>query len=228
MESPLKKYVIIVAGGSGARMKSAVPKQFHELLGKPVLMHTIEAFASEAVQAEIILVLNVDYHTLWEELVKKHDFRVPFTLVKGGNTRFSSVKNGLKHVTKNSLVAVHDAVRPLTGEAIILEAFRVAQEEGNAVVAVPARDSIRRLAGSRTEAVTREHYYMVQTPQVFKASVLLKAYQQEFRNEFTDDASVVERMGETIHLVEGSYANIKITFPEVLIVAEALLRTRNQ
>lgn len=221
----MKRYVIIVAGGSGSRMQNDLPKQFLLLDKKPVLMHTMEAFANASVGAELILVLNVDYHTYWEELAKKYSFNIPHKLVKGGTTRFHSVKNGLKEVGKNALIAIHDAVRPIITKEIINQAFEQAESLGNAVVAVKAKDSIRRQVGTRTESVKREGCYLVQTPQVFHSDLLMKAFNQEYRNEFTDDASVVESLGEMIHLLEGNYNNIKITFPEDIIIAEALIKS---
>ncbi len=217
-----KRYALIVAGGTGSRMQQELPKQFLLLNGKPILMHTLEAFAKESIDAELILVLNVDYHNHWKELQKKYTFSLSHTLVKGGNTRFESVKRGLQGIEKQAWVAVHDAVRPLVSEKTILSAFKTAEEKGNAVVAAPMFESIRKTLGEHTQALNREEYFSVQTPQVFKAEHLQKAYQQVFRNEFTDDASVMERMGHTIHLVEGNRSNIKITYPEDLMIAEAL------
>jgi 2-C-methyl-D-erythritol 4-phosphate cytidylyltransferase len=220
----MQRYVIIVAGGSGQRMNAEIPKQFLLLKDKPVLMHTVEAFSKPSINAQIIIVLNVDYLTQWERLVKQYGFDIPHVLIRGGATRFHSVKNGLKEIPKNALVAVHDAVRPLIDEDIINKSFQLAEHSNTAVVAVKSKESLRKkISDTTTEAVDRENYYLVQTPQVFKSDLLHKAYQQEFRNEFTDDASVVERLGEQINLVEGNYKNIKITFPEDLLIAESLL-----
>jgi 2-C-methyl-D-erythritol 4-phosphate cytidylyltransferase len=218
----LKKYAIIVAGGSGSRMKTELPKQFLEINGKPILMHTIEKFAMNSI--ELILVLNVDFHEYWNNLCIQHSFTIPHTLVKGGNTRYQSVKNGLAFIKEKSLVAIHDAVRPLIKQETILEAFTQAEQRGNVILAVPSKDSIRRMQDDVSIAVPREDYYLVQTPQVFLSDILIKAYKEPFRNEFSDDASVVEFAGHKIHLMEGDSSNIKITFPDDLLIAQALLK----
>lgn len=220
-------HVIIVGGGSGSRFASDIPKQFHLLAGKPVLMHTIHAFTQAFPTISVHVVLNIHHHEVWKELCKKHSFSTPHELIKGGNTRFESVKNGLKNIPNTAIVAVHDAVRPLIDIAIIQQAFSAAEALGNAIVVMPANESLRHKTGKGTEAVKREEYVLVQTPQIFKASELKKAYQQPFRNEFTDDASVVERLGTTIYLVEGNSRNIKITYPHDLAIAESLMSLKS-
>jgi 2-C-methyl-D-erythritol 4-phosphate cytidylyltransferase len=216
-------YAIIVAGGTGSRMQSSVPKQFLLLNGKPVMMHTIEAFYNSAYQPQIIVVLHADFHEYWKELCTEHQFNIPHQLISGGETRFRSVKNGLETIQdKDALVAVHDAVRPLTPVNVINEAYTQAKATGNAIVAVKSRDSIRQLKNGISQHLHREEIYLVQTPQTFQLSLLKKAYEQPFDNTFTDDASVVERSGITINLIEGSHANIKITFPEDIVVAEVI------
>lgn len=217
----IKKYAIIVAGGSGSRMESELPKQFLNINGKPILMHSMEKFAVEDI--ELILVLNVDYHEYWQKLCKEHLFTLSHHLVKGGRNRFESVKNGLAKVTEKALVAVHDAVRPLVKQEDILKAYQQAELNGNAVLVVRSKDSIRRMENEKSRAVPRDEFYLVQTPQVFQSEMLKKAYKEEFRNDFTDDASVVEHMGISIHLVEGDSSNIKITYPDDLLIAQALL-----
>lgn len=217
----MKRFAIIVAGGSGTRMGSEIPKQFLLLNSKPILMHTIEKFYNS--NSQIILVLNLDYHDYWIKLCKEHNFTIPHQLVKGGRNRFDSVKNGLGFITEDSLVAIHDAVRPLIKTNTIHHAFEIAEEKGNAILAVPSKDSLRRMVDGNNYSLTRSEYYLIQTPQIFKSSTLKKAYDVEFRNEFTDDASVVERIGEKINLVEGDYSNIKITVKEDLKIAEVLL-----
>ena len=217
----LKRYAIIVAGGSGSRMNSELPKQFLLIKNKPILMHTIEKFSMENI--EIILVLNVDYHEYWKNLCEKYTFEIPHTLVKGGRNRYDSVKNALPLIKEKSLVAVHDAVRPLVKKDKILTAYKTAEELGNAILAVSSRDTTRRVQNGASVVVPRHEIYLIQTPQIFKSEILIKAYKEAFRNEFTDDASVVERLGETIHFVEGDFSNIKITFPDDLLIAEALL-----
>jgi 2-C-methyl-D-erythritol 4-phosphate cytidylyltransferase len=222
-----KNYAIIVAGGSGSRMQSDVPKQFLLLKGKPVLMYTINAFSNSAVKPQIILVLHPDFHAYWEQLCKEHNFNVPHQLVKGGETRFHSVKNGLDTIPGDidTLVAIQDAVRPLTSEQIISESYKHAAEHGNAITVVKSRDSVRQLKNDISESLLRDEIYLVQTPQTFQSSQIKKAYLQPYSAKFTDDASVVEEAGEKIHLIEGSYRNIKITFPEDLAIAEVLLKS---
>lgn len=218
----MKRYALIVAGGSGSRMQSDLPKQFLLLNNKPILMVTMEKFAMDSI--EIILVLNLDYHQYWIDLCKKYNFSIPHILVKGGRNRFDSVKNGLSELKENAWVAIHDAVRPLISQETISRAFSEAEQLGNAVLAVKSKDSIRRVESNISYSVPREQFYLIQTPQIFKLDVLKEAYKQEFRNEFTDDASVVERLGHSICLVQGEYSNIKITYPEDIVIAETLLK----
>ncbi|PTQ95032.1 2-C-methyl-D-erythritol 4-phosphate cytidylyltransferase [Mucilaginibacter yixingensis] len=219
-----KTYAIIVAGGTGTRMQSAVPKQFLLLNGEPVLMHTIRAFASTANKPEIIVVMHPEFHEYWQQLCTEHQFTIPHQLISGGETRFHSVKNGLALTEDNSLIAVQDAVRPLTSPAIIDKAYEQAAMQGNAIVAVKSRDSIRRLRNGRSENLLRDEIWLVQTPQTFQSSLLKKAYEQPFHQGFTDDASVVEQSGVDILLIEGDHRNMKITFPEDIAIAELLLR----
>jgi len=223
---PISKYVIIVAGGSGSRMQSAVPKQFLLLNGKPVLMHTVEAFFNSASHPQIIIVLPAAYQSYWEQLCTDYDFSIPHQLVKGGETRFHSVKNGLDAIAEDSnvLVAVHDAVRPLPGEAIVNECYKHAAEKGNAITAVKSRDSVRQLKNGVSISLLRDEIFLVQTPQTFQIEQLRKAYNQPFNEGFTDDASVVEAAGFPISIIEGSYRNIKITFPEDIAIAERFLK----
>jgi 2-C-methyl-D-erythritol 4-phosphate cytidylyltransferase len=218
----MNKYAIIVAGGSGSRMQSELPKQFLTINGKPILMYTLEKFVLDNIQ--LILVLNVDYHEYWHKLCNDHSFNIPHILVKGGTTRYQSVKNGLKLVTVKSLIAVHDAVRPCVKPAQILLAYQEAEKHGNAILAVKSKDSIRKVENEKSVAVPRDEYYLIQTPQVFLSDKLKKAYKEPYRNEFTDDASVLEFMGETIHLIEGDASNIKITYLDDLLIAQALLK----
>ncbi len=221
-----KHYAIIVAGGSGTRMQSVVPKQFLLLNGLPVLMHTIQAFVQSSLNPSIILVLPAGYHTYWQQLCNTYAFTAPHFLVPGGETRFHSVKNGLDKITDDALVAVHDAVRPLTSVQIIETSYRHAQKYGNAVTAVKSRDSVRQLVNGRSVSLRRDEIYLIQTPQTFRAGMLKKAYEQPFDEKFTDDASVVEQYGVEIHLTPGDHQNIKITFPEDIAIAELLLNKK--
>jgi 2-C-methyl-D-erythritol 4-phosphate cytidylyltransferase len=212
-----------VGAGSGSRMQSDIPKQFMLLNGKPILMHTIEAFYNSDFKPEVILVLNVDFHTYWEQLCEKYHFSIPHTLIKGGLQRFHSVKNAIKAIKGKSVIAIHDAVRPLASNELICRSFREAEKIGNAVVAIKSKDSVRQQKGNSSLSLNRDEIYLVQTPQTFQFELLNKAYKQEYRNEFTDDASVVERIGVTINLIEGESKNLKITFPEDLVLAEFYL-----
>lgn len=216
-------YAVIVGGGSGSRMGTAIPKQFLILDEKPVLMHTIQAFYLSTFKPEIILVLNIDFHQYWEQLCEEYNFAIPHVLVKAGDQRFYSVKNALAYIKGHSIVAVHDAVRPLASDELITNAFREAELKGNAVCAVRASDSVRKLAGNYSESVNRDDIFLVQTPQAFESGILKKAYKQPYRVNFTDDASVVERSGVNINLIPGEKNNFKITYPEDFLTAQLLL-----
>ena len=223
------KIALIVAGGSGSRMQSDYPKQFLLLGGKPILMHTIECFIKYSNSVKIIVVLPDVWKEEWLKLVKKHNFQVSHEIVSGGLTRTESVQNGLEHVESEDLVAIHDGVRPFASVNVITEAFRNAEKFGNAVVAVKLKESIRQIKkGGGSTSVSRDEYRLIQTPQVFKGSIIKKAYGSVSgaKEEFTDDASLAEFTGQEIHLVEGRYENIKITTPEDLILAESILKSR--
>jgi 2-C-methyl-D-erythritol 4-phosphate cytidylyltransferase len=219
----LKYFAIIVGGGSGSRMLSEVPKQFMLLRGRPDLMHTREAFKKSDYNPEIIVVLNVDFHQYWENLCLLHNFSIPHKLVKGGTQRFDSVKNGIKAIQTKAIVAIHDAVRPLLSKQLIDRTFEEAERSGNAVAAIKSRDSVRQNTGTHTIPLDREEIYLIQTPQTFSSEILKKAYTQEYRNEFTDDASVAEKIGIKINLIDGETRNFKITFPEDIRLAEIYL-----
>ncbi len=223
----MPKYVIIVAGGKGERMGASTPKQFLELAGKPILMHTLEKFKQTIPSIEIILALPENQIDFWEELCYKYDFvNTPHQIVKGGETRFHSVQNALKLVTKSSIVAVHDGVRPLVNSETITTCFNEAEKTGNAIPVVDVVESLRHVSkqDNSNHAVARSCYKLVQTPQCFSSEIILKAYEQEFDTAFTDDASVVEMLGETINLVEGNQENIKITTADDLLVAAAFIK----
>ena len=222
----MKYYAVIVGGGSGTRMGTDIPKQFLLLNEKPVLMQTIQAFYYSEMKPEIILVLNIDYHQYWGKLCNEYQFDIPHTLAKAGNQRFYSVKNSLKFIKGEAIVAVHDAVRPLVSNELITNSFREAELKGSAVSALKSSDSVRRFAGLSSEASNREEIFLVQTPQTFESSILKKAYKQPYRNSYTDDASVVETSGSEINLIVGEKNNIKITYPEDLLLAEVLLKNR--
>jgi len=223
-----KRYALIMAGGKGMRMNSSVPKQFLKLDGKPVLLHSINKFLDTDPNIEIILVLPQEYLKLWEGLCAEYMFHKPVRIAYNGESRFHSVKNGLELVTEEGVVAIHDAVRPLVANKTILATYKAAEMYGNAVPAVPINDSIRKIESTRTIAVDRSRYCATQTPQCFRSDVIKKAYQQEYHYTFTDDAMVVEAMGEQIRLVDGNPENIKITSPKDLLIAEVLLKAEAQ
>lgn len=223
----MRYYAVIVAGGSGNRMQSSVAKQFLLLDGKPLLMHTIAAFHECPLQPEILLVLNIHQHSYWEELCLNYDFKIPHRIIKGGEQRYHSVKNGLKAITGKGIVAVHDAVRPLVSSALILKSYQFAEVHGNCIPVLTPADSVRKVLNDGTnEALSRNELALVQTPQTFNIELLRKAYQVPFRNEFTDDASVAEHSGHSINLIEGERENIKITYPEDMEIAAIFIKKR--
>ena len=223
-----KEYAIIVAGGKGTRMKAKLPKQFLVLRGKPVLMHTLDAFFRYQPSIQVILVLPEDDIKLWESLCIQYHYNKKVTLVHGGETRFQSVRNGLKAIDgDDGLVAIHDGVRPLVSEDIIGASFRLAAVHDTAVAAVRLKESIRMTDQDNTKAMDRSKFRLIQTPQTFKVNLIKEAYQGKEDSSLTDDASVAEKAGHIISLFEGSYENIKITTPEDMVVAEALLHSKN-
>ncbi len=219
-----KRYALIVAGGKGIRIKSEMPKQFIELNGKPILLHTIEAFLKYSSAISIVLVLPEEDFKIWETICKKFSFHQPVILQKGGATRFQSVKNGLDKIQGEGLVAIHDGVRPLVSVDLIDASFRLAAVHGSAVAAVRLKESIRMLDQDNTKAIDRSTFRIIQTPQTFDLALIKNAYQLKEDPSLTDDASVAEKSGHVISLFDGSYKNIKITTAEDLIVAEALMR----
>jgi 2-C-methyl-D-erythritol 4-phosphate cytidylyltransferase len=221
-----RETALIVAGGKGTRIKSNLPKQFIELNGKPILLHTIEAFIRYSPTINIVLVLPEDDFEVWKSICQKFNFTQPIILQKGGETRFQSVKNGLNKIEGEGLVAIHDGVRPLVSEDIIGASFRLAAVHQSAVAAVRLKESIRMTDQDNTKAVDRSKFRLIQTPQTFELQLIKKAYEIKEDASLTDDASVAERAGHIISLFEGSYENIKITTQEDLIVAKALMEVR--
>jgi len=220
-----KEFALIVAGGKGTRMQSSTPKQFMKLNGLPVLMHTINAFYTYSKKIKVILVLPEDDIDYWNELCKKHDYKKSIIVAKGGTSRFQSVKNGLSQINvEDGLVAIHDGVRPLVNDNTIGASFRIAAVHKSAVAAVRLKESIRFTDQDTTKAVDRSNYRLIQTPQTFDLKLIKQAYDMPEESSLTDDASVAEKAGHKISLFEGSYDNIKITTPEDMTVAEALLK----
>jgi len=222
-----REYALIVAGGKGTRIKTKLPKQFLELNNKPILLHTLEVFYRYSEKIRIVLVLPEDDFEIWNAICEKFGFNKPIILEKGGETRFQSVKNGLTRIEGPGLVAIHDGVRPLVSEDIIGASFRLAAVHKSAVAAVRLKDSIRVTDQDNTKAVDRSRFRLIQTPQTFDIDLIKQAYQIKEDVSLTDDASVAEKSGHVISLFEGSYENIKITTHEDLIIAEALLNSRD-
>jgi 2-C-methyl-D-erythritol 4-phosphate cytidylyltransferase len=223
----LKEYALIVAGGKGTRIQSHVPKQYLEINGLPILMHTINAFFRYAENITVILVLPQDDFVRWTELCKKFHFNKPVILQQGGDTRFQSVKNGLEKISGGGLVAIHDGVRPLVSEDIIGASFRLAAVHKSAVAAVRLKESIRVTDQDNTKAVDRSRFRLIQTPQTFDVNLIRQAYASKEDQSLTDDASVAERAGHVISLFEGSYENIKITTQDDIVIAEALMNKKS-
>lgn len=218
-------YVIIVAGGKGTRIGGDLPKQFICLKGKPILMHTIEAFYNYDPQMVIIVVLHADMLGYWQKICAQYHFSIPHQLVIGGDTRFHSVKNGLSMILdKTGVTLVHDAARPFVNSEVIGRVVSLASDGYGVVPVLPVTDSLRFVREKGvSEIADRSKYVAVQTPQGFKSSTLLAAYEQPYEPAFTDDASVVERYGQSIKMVEGNTRNIKITTPIDLVIGEQLL-----
>lgn len=219
----LKKYAIIVAGGTGSRMNSKIPKQFMLLNNRPVLMHTMERFSGLYPGIELIVVLNKNFMDEWSALCASHHFTLSHRLVPGGRTRFDSVKNGLAVIEEeNGIIAIHDAVRPFVSYETIHRCYSSAEEKGNGIPCINTSESLRFVEDSSNHHIDRSKIKIIQTPQVFQLAILKKAYEQSGPAEFTDDASVVEKAGHFIHLVEGNPENIKITNHLDLLIARCL------
>jgi len=213
----MKKTVIIVAGGKGQRMGGDLPKQFIPFHGKPVLMHTIEAFYRWNTEAILVVVIPVDHAEYWKMLCREMHFSIDHRLLFGGATRFHSVQNGLQGIETDGLIAVHDGVRPFVSSDVISSCFKMAEKYGAAIPVVPMIDTVREIihtsGDDENRSFDRNRLCIVQTPQVFRADILRKAYEQPYDERYTDDAMVVEAIGYPIYLVEGNRENIKITTP---------------
>lgn len=218
----MEKYALIVAGGRGKRMGNQIPKQFLPLHGKAILLHTLERFIQAIPEIKFVLVLPEDQIDLWKEMARQTDFE-GISIALGGAERSDSVKSGLSLVADGTLVAIHDAVRPLVTQETIVNCFQQAEAFGNAIPFAPLTNSLRKLQGDSSKAVDRADYVSVQTPQCFRSELIKKAY-QDLDGKFTDDASVLESAGEQINLVKGNLENIKITNPIDLKLAEQLLK----
>ena len=221
----MKKHIIIVAGGKGLRMGGDIPKQFLPVGGKPVLMRTLEAFHAYDAYMQLILVLPVSQQAYWKQLCAEYQFDLAHEIADGGETRFHSVKNGLSLVKEDGLVGVHDGVRPFVSQEVIARCYEEAVSLKAVIPVIGVVETVRHLTGEGSETVPRDQYKLVQTPQVFEVALLRRAYEQVYTELFTDDASVVEALGEKVYLVEGNRENIKLTTPFDLKLAEWLCLT---
>ncbi len=222
----MKKTAIIVAGGTGQRMGTALPKQFLAIEGKSILLHTIGQFVTAYADINFIIVLPADYIQDGKALITSSGLSQSFQFVAGGDTRFQSVKNGLAQADPASIVFVHDAVRCLLTPDLIQRCYQQAVEKGSAIPAVSSTDTIRILEGTQHHVVDRANVMMIQTPQTFNAALLMKAFDQAYQPSFTDEANVLEASGKEVYLIEGEYENIKITRPLDLAIAEYILAKR--
>ena len=220
----MKRYAVIVAGGRGERMGADRPKQFLEIEGKPILRHTIERFLAFDPFIEVIVVLPSAQKDWWRDYCRQSGFLKRYTIVSGGITRFHSVQNALRFVGDEGVVAGHDGVRPLVRRDLLERIFKAAETHPAVVPAVPVVESVRRVEEEKSAPVNRDGLMLVQTPQVFEASLLKRAYDRPFSPSFTDDASVVEASGGSVHLVAGDRINLKITTPDDLQLAAGLFR----
>lgn len=219
----MKKYAVIVAGGSGQRMGADIPKQFLLLNGKPLLQYTLQSFLQAFDDMIIILVLPNEHFVRGKEIIKNMNAEEKIQIIAGGETRFQSVKNGLRNITHPSIVFVHDGVRCLISQKLIQNCYKQAVEKGSAVPAVAATDSIRIAEGSSHVIIDRSKVRIIQTPQTFQSEILAEAFKQEYHSSFTDEAAVAEAAGYKVFLIQGDYNNLKITRPVDLFIAEKLL-----
>lgn len=225
----MKRFAVVVAGGKGLRMNNLIPKQFLCLNGTPILMRTINRFKSFDPSIEVIVVLPEEQIGYWNELCEKHNFRTPHTIAKGGTARFFSVGNGLELVEGDSVVAIHDGVRPFVNDNVLKSAYETAEAKGSAIPVVPLVDSIRFVdSDGNSRAEDRSSFRLVQTPQVFRTDMIKASFKKALEadastiDSFTDDASVFEFAGNRIELVDGDYDNIKITSPKDLEAASVI------
>jgi 2-C-methyl-D-erythritol 4-phosphate cytidylyltransferase len=222
----MKKYAVIVAGGSGLRMGAAQPKQFLPLGGKPVLWYSLTTFLEAWPDLEIILVLPTDHLTAGQEIVNTTADPARISITVGGGTRFHSVKNGLDRIAAPGIVFVHDAVRCLLTTHLIHRCYEKTLEKGNAIPAIQPIDTLRIETPHGSQLIDRQKVRIIQTPQTFYSDIIKKAFEQQYDATFTDEASVVEKLGVAIQLIEGEATNIKITRPLDLLLAEKILEER--
>ena len=222
----MKKYAVLVAGGTGTRMKSSTPKQFLEINGNPLLYYTVDTFLKAFSDINIIIVLPNEHIENWRTTINNYYPKTDIQLIQGGDTRFQSVKNGLSLIKEESIIFVHDAVRCLLSTALIIRCYESAVAFGSAIPAINSKDSVRVVENGISKAVNRDTVKLIQTPQTFRSDILLNAFQNEYNTAFTDEASVVEFAGLQVNVVEGEESNIKITHPIDLFIAEKIMSER--
>lgn len=222
----MNKYAIIVAGGAGRRMGSNLPKQFLPLHNKPVLWYSINAFCEAYKDIKIIVVLPEAYLDTGRSIIQSIAHGESIITVKGGNSRFESVKNGLGHVPMHAIVFIHDGVRCLVTPGLIQSCYETALQKGNAIPAIKAVDTLRMETPGGNKTIDRNTVKIIQTPQTFLSNVVKEAFAQDYQESFTDDASVIESCGHNIHLVEGEITNLKITTQTDLLIAEKIIEKR--
>ncbi|MCH6198724.1 2-C-methyl-D-erythritol 4-phosphate cytidylyltransferase [Aquiflexum sp. LQ15W] len=225
----MNKFAIIVAGGSGTRMGASISKQYLEIGGKPILMHTLEVFFKTLPDIRLILVIPEKDFGFWGDLCSQYQFDIPHAVINGGNSRFQSVKNGLDTIlSEDGLVAIHDGVRPFVNPQVIIDSFEVAEKSGSAIAVVALKDSLRKLTDDgKSFFQERQNFRLVQTPQTFMLSKIKKAFDVTELYHFTDDATVYEHQGWQVELISGNPENIKITSPDDMVYADFLISRRN-
>jgi 2-C-methyl-D-erythritol 4-phosphate cytidylyltransferase len=231
-ENKMKYQVVIPAAGQGKRMKAGQNKQFITLQSKPIIIHTLEVFENDPLCIGIIIVINKNEQMIFEKLLSEYHIKKVKALIHGGTERQHSVYNGVNSISEGDVVLVHDGARPFIRQEIVHLLVQKANTHGAAIVAVPVKDTVKRVSSKLTveETVERSNLWAVQTPQAFRMSLLLKAHENAIKEGFlgTDDASLVERLGENVYIVEGDYMNIKLTTPDDLLFAEAILQKTGQ
>lgn len=220
------KYALIVAGGNGTRMGSTLPKQFMWLKEKPVLYYTLKAFLEAYNDLQVVLVLPIEYTDMGQEIIDAFFDKDRIRIATGGDTRFQSVKNGLQLIEEEAIIFVHDGVRCLLSKALIHACYEKAIETGSAIPVIPSKDSVRMVTEDGNDAMDRNKIMLVQTPQTFHSKILLPAFQIDYKDKFTDEATVVEAYGLKVSLVEGEETNIKITRPVDIVIAEKILEEK--
>ncbi len=224
----IKKYAVLVAGGKGMRMGNALPKQFLPLCGKPVLAHSVKTFVNALPGVHIILVLPAGQFSYAQIVLQSLTEPVDVEIVAGGETRFHSVQNGLNAIDGEGIVFVHDGARPLASKELILRCLQQAIEKGSAIPAIPVTDSIRMVDEDESSPISRDNLRIIQTPQTFRTEVIIPAFKQAYDAAFTDEATVVEAYGTPVFLTPGERSNIKVTTPEDMVIAEALLKHQSE